>query len=267
MGRELRRLKKRKKTSSKLEDLLEHANSSLVIHYSCESFYDNEDGRTPRVTSIAVRNLDSGQTESFSIHKTAEQKKCPFDEICNRYDELEMDMLEEFFEFVRSHQHFNWVHWNMRDINYGFAAIEHRFRVLGGEPITIAEDRKFDLSRALVNFYGVGYTGHPRLQTLIEKNRITDRDFLTGADEAAAFIEKEFVKLHQSTLRKVDIIANIIERTADRTLKTNATWAEKTGFHPSALVELVKEHWIWSLVVIVAIVIGLVASFSRLLSL
>lgn len=158
MGRELSQFKKRKRTQAKLDELEEHASSSLVLHYSCESFYDREDGKTPRITSIAIRNLASGQTESFSIHKVAEQMQMEFSEINSRYDELEKEMLNEYFEFVRSHQHFNWVHWNMRDINYGFLALEHRFRVLKGEPICIAEDRKFDLARAaLVSLFGVRY--------------------------------------------------------------------------------------------------------------
>lgn len=45
----------------------------LLIHYSCESFVNIRDGRTPRITSIAIRHFATGQTESFSLHKTAEQ--------------------------------------------------------------------------------------------------------------------------------------------------------------------------------------------------
>jgi len=41
--------------------------AAWVIHYSCESFYDRPNGASPRITSIAVRKLDSGQTLSFSI--------------------------------------------------------------------------------------------------------------------------------------------------------------------------------------------------------
>lgn len=263
MGKELKRLKRRKATLNKMDEIWEHSNSSLVVHYSCESFYDTEEGKTPRVTSIAVRNLASGQTESFSIHKLAEQMQLPFKEIDEKYDELEKEMLTEFFEFVRSHQHFCWVHWNMRDINYGFAALEHRFRVLKGEPVVIAEDRKFDLARALVSIYGVGYIGHPRLQKLIEKNKITDRGFLSGKEEADSFDEKDYIKLHQSTLRKVDILANIFERTADGSIKTNSNWVEQYGAHPKIIVEIVREHWLWSLIVMIAIIVGLVARVNK----
>ena len=60
MGNELRRLKKRKRIQEELEDIVHRENDVLIIHYSCESFYDADDGRSPRVTSIAVRNFGSG---------------------------------------------------------------------------------------------------------------------------------------------------------------------------------------------------------------
>lgn len=244
MGRELKRLKRRKNIIARIDTLLEQAPTTLVIHYSCESFYDKTDGKTPRVTSIAVRNLASGQTDSFSIHQIAEEQHVEFAKIAEHYDTLERQMLERFFEFLRTRQHCNWIHWNMRDVNYGFAAIEHRYRVLGGTPIQVSEDKKFDLSRALVDIFGVGYIGHPRLESLIELNKITARDFLTGKQEADAFDNKEFVKLHQSTLRKVDTLSNIFERTSNKCLKTKATWAEQYGFTPAVIAEWLKEHWL-----------------------
>lgn len=74
----------------------------IVLHYSCESFYDIKDGRTPRVTSIAARHLTTGQTASFSIHKSAEQLRVPPADISQRYDELEKLMLDEYFDFIKS---------------------------------------------------------------------------------------------------------------------------------------------------------------------
>lgn len=250
MGRELQRLKRRKNLVHKMDSLLEQASTTLVVHYSCESFYNKTDGKTPRITTIAVRNLASGQTDSFSIHQIAEEQKIPFADITNHYDALEKQMLDRFFDFVRSRQHYSWVHWNMRDVNYGFAAIEHRYRVLTGEPIMIPEDRKFDLARALADLYGVWYIGHPRLESIIKKNNITDKDFLSGAQEAEAFDKREFVRLHQSTLRKVDTLANLFERASNKGLKTNSTWAEQYGFKPVVLAELIKENRLVSLLVI-----------------
>ncbi|MEJ2622945.1 MAG: hypothetical protein P8163_22765, partial [Candidatus Thiodiazotropha sp.] len=255
---------RRRKTANELDGISDKPSDVLVVHYSCESFYDREDGRTPRVTSIAVRNYESGQTESYSIHKIAEQKGIEFTSIPEKYDELEKEMLSEFFSFMRQNQGLCWVHWNMRDINYGFAALEHRCRVLQGEPFVLPEGKKFDLARALVALYGVSYTGHPRLATLIEKNHIAHRDFLTGKEESDAFESQDYIKLHQSTLRKVHILANILGRAADGTLKTNAKWHERYGWHPNVLIELFREHWISGAISVVVVIGGLLRLFGVL---
>ena len=260
----IRRIHSRSQTLRELDELVRKGSNILVIHYSCESFYDIRDGRTPRVTSIAARNFSSGQTQSFSIHKVAELQRIAPDDIDKNYDQLEKAMLDEFDKFVRTHQGHTWCHWNMRDINYGFAAIEHRHRVLGGKPSTVQESEKFDVARALVSIYGVRYVGHPRLESLIAKNKITDMDFLTGEQEAAAFKAGEYVKLHRSTLRKVDIMANILERVADRTLETNATWNEIYGMTPEAIGKALKEHWVVSILGFLGTIIGFVKAFESL---
>lgn len=246
--------------------VMNDASHSFVIHYSCESFYERPEGTSPRITSIAVRNIESGQTNSFSIHQVAERRGLRASQINQHYDDLERKMLDEFYAFVDRHRNYNWVHWNMRDINYGFQAIEHRYRVLGGDPIEIQERSKLDLARVMVNFYSVKYIGHPRLQKLVEKNRITDRDFLSGAEEAAAFEEADYVKLHLSTLRKVDVMANIAHRFDEGTLETNAGFRDKYGIHPQAIVELVREHWIIGLISIFVVLIAFGSAIFWLLS-
>lgn len=268
MGKELNKLRARREARHRFEEVNRKRDMFLVIHYSCESFYDIKDGHTPRVTSLAVRNLSTGQTVSFSIHKSAEESHIPLSEIAANYDGLERRMLGEFFDFLRSRHGHHFVHWNMRDINYGFQAIEHRYKVLGGEPFVVDDSRKFDLARELIALYGVGYSPHGksgRLHSLMEINHITAKDALTGAEEAKAFDDKEFVKLHQSTLRKVDVMANILERVFDGSLKTSATWREVNGIHPAVIIELVKEHWAWSLVVGLVALVGLMASLKELL--
>jgi hypothetical protein len=234
-----------------------------VIHYSCESFYDWERRSSPRITSVAVRRLDSGQTNSFSIHQVAERNS-ELDLIDSDYDKLERQMLEEFYDFVGRHDEYRWLHWNMRDINFGFTALEHRIRVLGGEPTTIADDQKFDLARVLVDIYGVGYTGHPRLETLLQKNKIIPLNFMTGAQEAAAFKARNYVGLHQSTLRKVDVIANIAGRAHDRTLMTNTPWWDQHGGSVKGFVDWINANPVWTLVVGVAGIAGLIVGVLAL---
>lgn len=160
----LAKIERRKKARREVEEIHKNENHVLIIHYSCESFYDRESGQTPRITSIAARNFASGQTESFSIHKVAELAVCPPEDIETRYDELEKKMLGEFYDFLESHASYDWVHWNMRDINYGFAALEHRFKVLRGKPkARLDESKKHDLSRIIVALYGPSYIAHPRM--------------------------------------------------------------------------------------------------------
>lgn len=249
---------KQKIGRAKLESVFADSANTWVIHYSCESFYDRPNGASPRITSIAVRQLDSGQTLSFSIHQVAEERGTAFNQIEVHYDDLERQMLDAFYLHVGSHKGMKYLHWNMRDINYGFAALEHRFRVLGGTPVVIEDGKKIDLARLLIDIYGVGYIGHPRLETLLAKNSIKPRDFLTGPQEAEAFEKRNFVDLHQPTLRKVDVIANLAERAHSRQLKTNTTWWEMHGGRVRTVLNWMAENRTFQLVAGLASISGLV---------
>lgn len=240
-----------------LDGIFNDSANVWVIHYSCESFYDRPNGASPRITSLAIRKLNNGQTASFSIHQIAEQHGVAFDRIETQYDALEKHMLDAFYSHVRGHQGMKYLHWNMRDINYGFAAIEHRYRVLNGEPFIIPDDKKVDLSRLLIDIYGVSYTGHPRLETLLAKNDIKPRDFLNGEQEAKAFEKRNFVGLHQSTLRKVDVIANIAQRAQHRQLKTNTSWLDMYGGPLRAVFRWLSENKGIALIASIASIAGL----------
>ena len=236
---------RQKAARSTLERIFAVASNVWVIHYSCESFYDRDEGRSPRITSIALRKLDNAQTTSFSIHKVAEIEEVPFSDISEHYDSLEKQMLQQFYGHLKSFQSMKYLHWNMRDSSYGFQAIEHRFRVLGGtdaEILVVNDNNKTDLSRLLIEICGLDYIEHPRLDKLLTKNAISRRDFLTGAEEAKAFEDKEFDALHRSTLRKVDVLANIAGRANDRLLKTNASWWDMHGGQATQVLNWITEH-------------------------
>lgn len=211
---------RRRRARNRLAQLQQHELHSQIIHYSCESFYERPNGASPRITSIAVRNLGTERTQTYSIHQVAERNGVPISQITDHYDKLEKQMLNEFFEFVRLHHDDRWIHWNMRDSNFGFVAIEHRYKVLGGDPVAIDDARKYNLASILIDLYGPAYAGHPRLLNLMRLNKISELHFLEGEDEAKAFQSAEFVKLHQSTLRKVDNIARA---------STKHECAERTG--------------------------------------
>jgi hypothetical protein len=105
--------KRQKAGWSTIDALAKEAENASIIHYSCESFYDRPNGASPRITSIAVRSLQTGQTLSFSIHQMAEREGVAFDQIEASYDDLEHKMLDAFYNHVGRHQGFKYLHWNM----------------------------------------------------------------------------------------------------------------------------------------------------------
>ena len=262
MGQAWKKVQKYKQAKLKLSELMSKADQVLVIHYSCESFYDRPDGSSPRITSIAVRNLESAQTLSFSIHQIAEIKGYSASKLEQHYNQLEKEMLDKFYNYVKCHTSHLWLHWNMRDKKYGFPAIAHRYKVLHGEPELIHENQLVDLSRLLIAIYGDNYIDHPRLPSLVELNSRSHKDFLKGKQEAEAFDNKEYVKLHQSTLRKVDLIAKIVERADEGSLKTKSSCRDIYGNYLVAFIEWFKENpFIVSIATLITIVTGIISFF------
>jgi len=297
---EISRVRERSKCRKRLNEIYDEAINAYVIHYSCESFYA-PDGHSPlanstRVTSIAVRNLKSGQTKTWSIHKSAEltnqldklselikanaplatqvqPPEAPQAATTARINEilnpLEFDMLKGYFSFLNDHSDSTYVHWNMRDDNYGFSALEHRFRVLGGNPVILQDNKKFDLARELITLFGKRYAAHTspkgrkgRLMSVIELNKIADTDALQGAEEASAFVRGEFIRLQQSTLRKVDVLSNIFDRTHDKSLKTNSSFIDRYGIHPIAVLEVARNNPVILGFIFLAGVLGAVVRYK-----
>ena len=223
-------LPRQREAREQLAKISENCNNVLVIHYSCESFYNHLSGRTPRIASIAVRNLATAQTESFSIHLVVERyKELTSKDINEHYEEFEKKILEEFYNYVKNHRNHTWLHWNMRSANYGFAALEHRYSVLGGDPFEIQESRRCDLAQLLDRLYGTDYIDPPHLENLIKKNSITNLDFLSGKDEAKAFENGQYAEMHLSNIRKVAVISDIADRAADNTLITKVQLTKGSG--------------------------------------
>jgi hypothetical protein len=236
---------------SVLNQILSDKNKAIIIHYSCESFVTNH-GRTPRITSICIRYIGNAQTKSFSIHLQAQFDQKDFNNLSiTEYDQSELKMLEEFYNFAKIHKDFRWIHWNMRDSNFGFEAIANRYRILGGTAFEIDEDRRFDFPRIL----GKIFTNHyeedrpdGRLLNLAVRNSISIRDVLKGVDEATAFDNQEYLKLHKSTLKKVDVIESIIDKTYKNELKVIATKKEIYGITIPGIIEMTKNNWLLILI-------------------
>ncbi len=261
MESSISRYKNISRAKQKLKEIFENRRTVLLVHYSCESFVDNTKG-SHRVTSIAVRRFDDGQTKSFSIFQVAEELKIT--NVNQEYEKIEFHLLKRFFDYAKTHEHSLWVHWNMRDINYGFSALEHRYTVLGGTPFILRDENKYDLPRILYARFGKGYAAHPHLESLMNTNGFTNKNFLNGQQEADAFKAGEYLKLHQSTLRKADLFDNILNQLEENSLKVQVNFFQIYGLNPGSLLKAIKEHWLFTALIVVS---SAAVAIARLLSL
>lgn len=215
--------------AKQIKFLKKNINKLLIIHYSCETLDDNNAGLSPRVSSIAILQVNNLLVHSFSIHLTAEIKKISREDIMEHFDELEKEMLEDFYAYVKSHENYYWLHWNMENVVFGFQALEHRYRVLTGNLAPkISDSKKYALASLISSVYGKNYVDHPRMLKLMELNGGIAQDFLSGADEFEAFKNREFCKIHKSTMRKIRFFHLVFNRLAERKLKTaRSNWNEK----------------------------------------
>lgn len=259
----LKKIQKRKKAFGKINMCCNNPENTLVIHYSCQNLSDINEGFSPRITSIAIRTLGS-TTQSFSIHLVAEIEKVDRDKIEEEYDRLEYKMLETFFDFVANHSNCYWFHWNMVNINFGFQTLEHRYQVLGGQNIPrIPDNKKINISSILASIYGGKYEPHPRMENLMKTNHKGElhKDFISGREEPELFKNKEFVKLHGSTLSKVNFFSQVIWDIYYGKLKTS-------NRNKLALITDYLSHPFWGILAIISSLISLflgIKEITRLL--
>jgi len=260
------RHKRHIEAKAKFSQIAESRGRYYIIHYSSEGLASTTTN-SPRVTSIAIKDLKEGQVSSFSIHLIADEKGTKLNDIEKNYDAFEREMLTQFYNFVKSNSDIIWISWRMKDVEFGFRHIEQRYKKHTQlEPPSIIDQNKLQLSILFKDYYGNNYTGkpkkaHPRLKRITELNNISDKDWLDGVDEADYFKKRKYRDIHTSTLRKVEIIETLLKRQIDGKLKTKAKWHEKHGFSPSGLFHLWKNTWwcqllTWSITLIIGGIFG-----------
>ena len=76
-------------------------------------------------------------------------------------------------------------------------------------------------------------------------------DALKGKDEADAFDNRDFLKLHMSTIRKVEMIDRVLTLQEKNKLKVNTWLIQTCGITPVGIIEIVRNNWIlftlWSI--------------------
>ncbi|WP_424768727.1 hypothetical protein [Paenibacillus sp. sgz302251] len=206
----------------KLKKLWLDKENIYFIHYSCQNLSDDNEGYSPRITSIAVLHQQSKQLYSFSMHLVAEELGIARDNIFEQYDVIEEKMLSKFFSFAADRGNAaQWIHWNMTNINFGFETLEHRYKVLSKiDAYHINEKNRHNLSKITRKIYGKDYAKDPKMLNLMELNGGRDRNFLTGEEEVRAYKAKEFVKLHNSTICKVYFFSSVLNKVSRKKLRT-----------------------------------------------
>lgn len=196
-----------------------------IIHYSSQSLFDAEAStHSPRITSIVVRHYVSGQTVSFSMHTVAEYLGIQPDEVEEKYDDIERELLTQFYNFARDRREKYWVHWNMRNVVFGFEHLEHRYRSLTKtEPPSIPVEVRINLNDILKNRYGNDYAKDPKMLSLMEMNGGKVQGFLSGKEESDAFKAKDFIRMHTSTIAKVGFFSFVITSACNGKLVTAAS--------------------------------------------
>ena len=199
-----------------------HADRFYIIHYSSQSLFDAEaGGLSPRITSIVVRHYQTGQTVSFSMHTVAEYLEIPKGDVENQYDDVERELLTQFYDFARDRREKYWVHWNMRNVVYGFEHLEHRYRVLTKkEPPSIPIEVRLNLNDILKRRFGQDYAPDPRMSSLMEMNGARIQGFLSGKEESEAFKNQDFIRMNTSTIAKVGFFSFVISSAQRGKLKT-----------------------------------------------
>lgn len=233
-----------KEAKQLLKSIKKNREKVLLIHYACESF--NKSNTSPRVTSIAVMDYNTHQTYSFSF--------CLSYEIMDNqssYDAIEKQLLTDFFDFVNCNERAIWIHWNMRSVMYGFQALEHRFKVLGGNPVDTYRLNKVDLSILLDNYYGDGYIDDPKMLKLLRLNKLNEKEFLDGITEAEAFEKCDYLKVQNSTLRKVHTFAKFLDLAENNKLKTYSKWYKRFGFSIQGIYDCCNGKWWFNLIIFV----------------
>lgn len=249
-----------KKAKNEIKKIFNNLDKYRIIHYSCQSFNRVENGKSAVITSIGIHSCISDTTVSFDIQSVAERLKIDYDNIYNNLECVETLLLKDYFEYIKEDKNIIYLHWNMRDSQYGFQALSNRYCVLTGlkPEYEILPIHQLNIARLLEDYYGINYVADPKIKSLVEKNKsIEPKDILYGKEEADAFDDKKYNALHRSTLSKVRLFFNILKLVEDGKLNVDSTFLQSFGARPQVIYEMVREKWWWGLFTfIIGILVG-----------
>ena len=192
-----------------LQNARNNALALYTVHYACESWHEAKD-RPVGVSCISLADVNSGSEMTFSV--------------TDRKDDSELYVLQSFFDFLRHNSDARLLHWNMNSSDFGFRAIENRYRFLDGtSPVRHPGERLYDLDDLIASRYGKGYADHPKLINIAKINEYHTRYFLNGIDEAAKYKAGEHGDIRRSVAEKAHLLAFLAKRLLDGTLQTKGS--------------------------------------------
>lgn len=219
-------IKERRLATSNLKKLVEDPSKVLFIHYSQSNTFDDDDygNISPIITSIVIKSLDNQIDQQFAIHFEADKADIPIDEIQNFYRELELRVLKGYNDFVKRHREYNWIHWDMKNIHFGFEAIKHRYEKIYGnlkDYNEIPVNNKKNLRNIIEGIYGENFvTGPDTLKSLLKCNsgNTDNNTYLSMDEESIEFENKNFTKVIKSVDLKVDFIKKATKKLIQKEL-------------------------------------------------
>ncbi len=222
-------VKERRLALANLRKLTEDPSKVLFIHYSQSNTFDEDDygNISPIITSIVVKSLDDQIDQQFAIHFEADKADIPIDEIQYSYRELELRILKSFNDFVRRHNECNWIHWDMKNIHFGFEAIKHRYEKIFGDLKDYNEipiNNKKNLRNIIEGMYGEDFVdGSDTLKAILKCNygNVDNNVYLSSNIESTEFERKNFINVIKSVDLKVESIRKITNKLMQKKLKVS----------------------------------------------
>lgn len=207
-------VKDRKTAVKNLKKTTEDSSKVLFIHYSASNTLDDDDygNISPIITSIVIKSLDGQIDKQFAIHLEADKADIPKEQIQDSYRELELRILRLYNDFVKRHRDCFWIHWDMKNIHFGFEAIKHRYEKIFGDLSDYCEvpsTNKKNLRNIIEGMYGENFvSGADTLKSLLlcNSDNVEDNRYLSFDNESTQFENKNFSAVIRSVDLKVDFI-------------------------------------------------------------
>lgn len=230
----------------------------VFIHYARQNCFEDAYEKGPRVIAIVAMNAESGQTMVFSLKKIADAYGSNFFEMTEaEKDEVEKEMLQSFFEYAMKNTQKKWLHWNMKNNNFGFSAIEERFKNLDGNPVHFEENTLFNISVLMKKKYGTNFAQDAswngkvmgKMYDIFSLNGIVDSYILNGEQEIKEYILKNITSIEQSILGKVKAFQVLVEKASDNDLKTRGNMIKDVyGLSIRGIAQYIQDNALLALV-------------------